>query len=67
MDEMAKEIQNALDTDFPSLKLKHAPHPGPNGEPKPTQPEPTLTAQIDALIAGLRTRISYLEKLRATL
>jgi hypothetical protein len=66
MDDMAKEIENALKQDFPNARLKHAPHPSPgSGEPKPA--EPTITAQIDALIAGLQSRIRVLEKLRATL
>jgi hypothetical protein len=61
MDEMAKEIENALKHEFPKLKS-----PQPNGgEGKPA--EPTLSAQIDALIAGLEGRIRVLEKLRATL
>jgi hypothetical protein len=66
MDEMAKEIETALKHDFPNAKLAHKPFAG-NGEPKPAQPEPTLSAQIDALIAGLQGRIRVLEKLRATL
>jgi hypothetical protein len=63
MDEMAKEITDALNKDFPGAKLKHAPHAaGGNGKP-----EPTLSQQIDQLIGGLQARIRVLEALRATL
>lgn len=64
MDEMAKEIQNALDADFPNLKLKHAPHPGP-GDPKP---KPTTVSQdIEALRAKLAIIAQGIELLKGQL
>ena len=66
MDELAQQINNALERDFPNSKLRHAPHTAPgNGEPKTA--EPTMTAQIDALVAGLQARIAMLERLRGSL
>ena len=63
MDELALQINNAPERDFPAAKLRHAPHTAPgNGEPKTA--EPTLTAQIVSLVAGLQARIAMLEKLR---
>jgi hypothetical protein len=63
MDEIAKQIGDALEKDFPGTKLKHAPHPGGNGQPAPV----TLSQQLELVIEGLRTRIAMLEKLKATL
>jgi hypothetical protein len=66
MDEISKQLSDALEKDFPGLKLKHAPHAG-NGEPKPGTNQPTISRQIDTLIAGLEARIALLQELRATL
>lgn len=63
MDDMTKDIESALKADFPNAKLAH--RPLPNG--KPLMDPPTLTAEIDQMIAGLQARISFLEQLRRTL
>ena len=64
MDEMAKEIENALKTDFPNARLKHAPHPG-NGEPKPERT--TVAQDIEALKAKLALIAKGIEMLREQL
>jgi hypothetical protein len=66
MDEMAKEIQTALERDFPNApKLKHAPHPGGNGEPQP--PRTTVSQDIDALKAKLTVIARGIEMLKGQL
>jgi hypothetical protein len=66
MDEMAKEIENALKQDFPNARLKHAPHSSPgSGEPKPERT--TVIQDIEALKAKLALIAKGIEMLREQL
>ena len=65
MDEIAKQLTDALDKDFsPGSKLAHKPI-GNSGEPdgKPAR-GPTTTEQINATIAEFQALIRVLEKVR---
>ena len=61
-DEMAKEINAALDRDFPGVNLKHKTDAGVPGKPAPTTSE-KITATIDEL----QTLIRVLEEVRKRL
>jgi hypothetical protein len=65
MDEIAKQIGDALEKDFPGAKLKHAPHPAGNGEPQP--PRTTVSQDIDALKAKLTMIARGIEMLKGQL
>ena len=62
MDEMAKEIENALNKDVAMPKAA-ALHLKPNGG----QPTPTCSDDIDRLIERLHSTIRGLEMLKGTL
>jgi hypothetical protein len=62
MDDITKQINDALDKDFPGSKLAHKPI-GNSGEPdKPARA--TATEQINATIAEFQALIRVLEKVR---
>ena len=58
MEELAKQINAALDRDFPGVNLKHK---VVNGD---TKDQPTTTEQINATIAEFQALIRVLEKVR---
>jgi hypothetical protein len=63
MDEITKQINDALEKDFPASKLAHKPI-GNSGEPGEKPARATATEQINATIAEFQALIRVLERVR---
>jgi cyanate lyase len=70
MEELAKQINDALDHDFKDVpKLRASPFKNnpPPIDPMPPTDKPTVTAMIDATIAYLEAQIKALHEVRRRL